>query len=1670
MAAYEDKILILIEAVDKTNTVLSDIQKRLQGVKSDTLGWGKMLGGITLGTQLSAGISEVKNAILDATRATLKWSGDMETFGLSIASSLLVGGKYIDQMSGKALSAAESFGMARQQAAGILQELQAANLQTIATLDQLTRVYVETLPIALNKGFNTSQVKDFTLAVVQAAGAIGLEMDMIAEETRAMLTPSINPRFSRVAVSLGLTNEDIRQNSQNADQLFKFLMGRLDAFRLAGEETQRTWKGLWSNLTDIGLQAGAMAMEPVFKSIKGAIEGILLSVVRVNQETKKIEWNPTYLDAFNTIKTGLSDLITLIEALGKAIYNLPTPWNAVPGESEKRDKISKDIDKRFQDEALSGGLSTSSRITRMFSHLNEPGNIWYNWKNNITANDEREFFLRQKQNADLGEEFGTRTRAARSRASYEGAGFTTNPQSIDTMLSYAAKEFNLDPLLLKAQMMRESQGNPLAISPKGAMGLMQIMPQFANEFMDKLVKSGKVSPEYISKFSDREQAAWDPWLNILMGAQQTKFNIDKFGGDIPTALAGYNWGHNRKLLNEKGFAGAPTEVQKYATDIMGLHAKYKAEGMDLMAGGGVTYQGNQKMSKSDIDLAEKSYNTRIKRTKDFVKSETDILESNAKLKLSILEKDHAAGLVSEDDYQAAKTQIMQERNNQEIDLLEKQYDTVYNTFNEARMTNLVESPEGTSMFQSVFGGEGELEREAEKVEATMGAITARIAVLRNNNAIAENQEEGRRAQISVKNMIINDQQATSYTEMANKISTEIDNIKVKFNEMLPGDALVAEHERQIQALVDHIDRLRQIRDEQAEGSTEWTASMEKLVGLYQTLDGLKAKTTYIKKEGGIENASKIAENARAIDQTKAAYAELTGQLDKYYYLTEKATISELEFRKARSVLPEEQAALQDMINYHRELVGIFENYGPAFAGFIDGLREIKKEASSMFNSVKQLVTGIYGDIKNTTTGIFYDLMKGNIDSNKGAKESEVKSRIQNIDLQVEELKNQKEQIEKNDQLTESEKNAQKEAIDARIKQLEAQKDLALVQADAIRNSKSWSEIYDTFLDQITQKIAAFLADATIKAFIAFMTGDWSAFGTGSGGILGLLGGGSGGGGGGGGIMGLVGAGEKGYKAYGWAQKLYNWWTGGSETGAAIGANPALGGDLAGAGGFEAGSLEGLSGAELAGSYGMEAGAGSLGAEAGTGLMAGEFGELGGATYGSIAAEGGAGGAASTGGMGSAMAAVAPYAFAAGYLYTAYKIYQGIQDMAMDDERVGKQQVSTALNLIAQAAGNLENTGPLVYAGEERKYTSAYGVSPDSASTPTPNFKTIDPTKATDTEKIDFIRGYVEEMRLWQKDAKLTSDQIDELTREALGPQNQYLAESIKLMEELDKASIAYIETNDDGMQVMGESDEQLRMRTEAQARAKELMSGMSQAAIEALPNLMTYGETLASLGVTYDTYNSLIIDAALFTNDLTKAQELLADGLSGDETKKYTQLIRNLRSALDQNGESMLSNIPNIERFVEILRELGITLENIPKDTDINVNPIVTPGEPGPPSTGPAPFHIGGFVGKYHSGGLLKYHPWGGGIGADEVPIIAQKGEYVLSRKDVEFIEKVKGGTGVVALPPILPRVNVMVNNQSSTAVESAGAVRMDDGRYIVDVILKDLHSNGRLRRALSFS
>jgi hypothetical protein len=265
---------------------------------------------VTTGLRVYASYFMIKTVLESVVGSFFNYLSTIETASLGMSAAFMTGGEYIDKTTGKALKGSEALSAAMEDTKSVIKELQVANFETIATLDELVVAYQTTLPVALHKGFDKKMIMDFTLAMVQAAGAIGLPMNQMAEETRSLLMGTITPRNTRIGVILGITNADIRKYEGDTQGLFDFLMGKLAAFRIAGIEAQYTWRGLWSNTKDLVLMMGAQIFEPAFNAIKQSLMEIQKNILDVDSVTGKVKgFKPEFLESLRNVREWFAGII-----------------------------------------------------------------------------------------------------------------------------------------------------------------------------------------------------------------------------------------------------------------------------------------------------------------------------------------------------------------------------------------------------------------------------------------------------------------------------------------------------------------------------------------------------------------------------------------------------------------------------------------------------------------------------------------------------------------------------------------------------------------------------------------------------------------------------------------------------------------------------------------------------------------------------------------------------------------------------------------------------------------------------------------------------------------------------------------------------------------------------------------------------------------------------------------------------------------------------------------------------------------------------------------------------------------------------------------------------------------------------------------------------------------
>lgn len=126
------------------------------------------------------------------------------------------------------------------------------------------------------------------------------------------------------------------------------------------------------------------------------------------------------------------------------------------------------------------------------------------------------------------------------------------PTPFDAIIRNAASRFGVHEGLIKAVIKMESDFNPRAVSHAGARGLMQLMPSTAAGL--------------------GVRNSFDPEQNIMAGTRFLRDMLNRYGGDLDSALAAYNWGPGN--VDKSRGAFLPRETREYLARVKKYYAQY----------------------------------------------------------------------------------------------------------------------------------------------------------------------------------------------------------------------------------------------------------------------------------------------------------------------------------------------------------------------------------------------------------------------------------------------------------------------------------------------------------------------------------------------------------------------------------------------------------------------------------------------------------------------------------------------------------------------------------------------------------------------------------------------------------------------------------------------------------------------------------------------------------------------------------------------------------------------------------------------------------------------------------------------------------------------------------------------------------------------------------------
>lgn len=240
----------------------------------------------------------------NAVKEMVNFNRRLEIGQLGVAALILATGQVRDA-TGQVVDKTQQLAIAQKESRRQLDLLRRDSLKTAATFQELLEAFQVGLAPGLQAGLNLDQIRKFSIRISQAATALGLSQNQLSEEIRSILAGTIQQRTTRIAASLGITNEDIKK-AKEAGKLVEFLDEKFSAFSVAGEEAFNTFEGVLGRVRDgISLLLGAGGLE-FFESVKDLLKGIYNTIAQEDPISGIIEPRPEAVRAVKEIGDALS--------------------------------------------------------------------------------------------------------------------------------------------------------------------------------------------------------------------------------------------------------------------------------------------------------------------------------------------------------------------------------------------------------------------------------------------------------------------------------------------------------------------------------------------------------------------------------------------------------------------------------------------------------------------------------------------------------------------------------------------------------------------------------------------------------------------------------------------------------------------------------------------------------------------------------------------------------------------------------------------------------------------------------------------------------------------------------------------------------------------------------------------------------------------------------------------------------------------------------------------------------------------------------------------------------------------------------------------------------------------------------------------------------------------
>ena len=235
-----------------------------------------------------------------------KYLKDMEDLQLGMSGVILSAG----QINGRMLTWAEATQVADTQ----MKKLQATSMYMAGTTQDLAHAFQSIATQGLSAGMTIDQVSTIAIEGVAAGRALGIQSTTLSRDLRDLVL-GIRPNSTILAASLGVTKADIDKARTSAGGLFEYIDGKMKAFLVASGEYNKTFTGMWEQLSEMFSRTFAESSKDIFAASKQSMQDMMNVLGKIDPKTHLFTVDPDVkatLDAVFTILEGILRVVTKV--------------------------------------------------------------------------------------------------------------------------------------------------------------------------------------------------------------------------------------------------------------------------------------------------------------------------------------------------------------------------------------------------------------------------------------------------------------------------------------------------------------------------------------------------------------------------------------------------------------------------------------------------------------------------------------------------------------------------------------------------------------------------------------------------------------------------------------------------------------------------------------------------------------------------------------------------------------------------------------------------------------------------------------------------------------------------------------------------------------------------------------------------------------------------------------------------------------------------------------------------------------------------------------------------------------------------------------------------------------------------------------------------------------